>query len=186
VTTPPIIVLVGLMGTGKTTVARSLADHYKCDCLDTDKLVEQSSGTSVRDLFEQRGEEGFRSLESDVLAQCLRSPRPAVVAGAGGVVLRKENREMLLEAQQSGRAIVVWLHARPDVLVSRTQKGVHRPLLDGDRAETLERLTRERTPLYSEVADIVVDVSERSSDSVTALIIEAITVAGEEGSGSNE
>ncbi len=185
-TTPPIIVLVGLMGTGKTTVARSLADHYKSDCLDTDKLVEQSAGMSVRDIFSQQGEDAFRSMESDVLAQCLRSPQSTVVAGAGGVVLKKENRDLLHDARNTGRAIVVWLHARPDVLVERTKKGVHRPLLDNDRAGTLHRLTQERGPLYGEVADIVVDVSERSSESVTALIIDAITVATEGRGGSNE
>lgn len=174
------------MGTGKTTVARSLADHYKSDCLDTDKLVELTAGKSVRDIFSQLGEDGFRSIESDVLAQCLRSPQPAVIAGAGGVVLRKENRDSLNQARKDGRAIVVWLHARPEVLVERTQKGGHRPLLDNDRAGTLERLTQERAPFYGEVADIVVDVSERSSESVTSLIIEAITVAAEEHGGSNE
>lgn len=185
-TTPPIIVLVGLMGTGKTTVARTLSDHYKADCLDTDKLVEQTAGLTVRDIFAKHGEEVFRSMESDVLAQCLRSPQHAVIAGAGGVVLRQENRDMLNHARNEGRAVVVWLHARPEVLVERTKKGGHRPLLDEDRAGTLERLTKERAPFYSEVADIVVDVSERSTDSVTSLIIEAITVAAEERGGSNE
>lgn len=184
--TPSIIVLVGLMGTGKTTIARSLADHYKSECLDTDKLVEQTAGQSVREIFSQLGEDGFRSIESDVLAQCLRSPRPAVIAGAGGVVLRKENRDLLHQARKDGRVIVVWLHARPEVLVERTRKGGHRPLLDNNRAGTLERLTQERAPLYGEVADIVVDVSERSSESVTSLIIEAITVAAEERGDSNE
>lgn len=185
-TTPPIIVLVGLMGTGKSTVARSLADHFTCDCLDTDKLVEQSTGTTVREIFDKQGEDVFRSIESDVLAQCLRSPGPAVVAGAGGVVVRQENREMLKDARRRGHAIVVWLHARPEVLAERTKKGGHRPLLDSDRLGTLERLAFERGPLYGDVADIVVDVSERSSDSVTSLIIEAITVAAEERGGSNE
>lgn len=174
------------MGTGKTTIARQLSEHYNADCLDTDKFVEQSAGKTVREIFNDDGEDVFRDMESEVLAQCLRSPRPAVVAGAGGVVLRDTNRLLLGEARQDGRAIVVWLHARPDVLVERTKKGVHRPLLDNDRAGTLERLTTERAPLYSEVADIVVDVSERSSESVTALIIEAITVAAEERGGSNE
>jgi len=186
VTTPPIVVLIGLMGTGKSTVARTLADHFHSDCLDTDKLVEQSAGMSVRDIFSQHGEDGFRAIESDILAQCLRSPKPAIVAGAGGVVVRAENRKLLNDARQSGRALVVWLHARPDVLVERTKKGGHRPLLDGDRAGTLARLSEERAPLYGEVADIVVDVSERSSESVSALIIEAIAVDAEERGGSNE
>lgn len=185
-TTPTIIVLIGLMGTGKTTVARSLADHYSCDCLDTDKLVEQSTGMSVRDIFDKQGEDVFRSIESDILSQCLRSPRSAVIAGAGGVVVREENREMLNTARSEGHVIVVWLHARPEVLAERTKKGGHRPLLDNDRLGTLQQLSAARAPFYSEVADIVVDVSERSSDSVTSLIIEAISVAAEERGGSNE
>lgn len=185
-TIPPIVVLVGLMGTGKSTVARTLADHYGSDCLDTDKLVEQSAGMSVRDIFAQHGEDGFRAIESDILAQCLRSPRPAIVAGAGGVVVRAVNRELLNEARRHGRAVVVWLHASPGVLAERTKKGGHRPLLDEDRIGTLVRLSAERAPLYGEVADIVVDVSERSSESVSALIIEAIAVAAEERGGSNE
>jgi shikimate kinase len=86
------IVLVGLMGTGKSTVARTLATHYGIECLDTDKLVEVRAGKPVRRMFTEDGEEAFRDLESDVLSACLRSPQGAVIAGAGGVVLRDENR----------------------------------------------------------------------------------------------
>jgi shikimate kinase len=186
VTTPRIIVLVGLMGTGKTTIARGLAQHFGADCLDTDKLVESSAGKSVRDIFSHDGEDAFRTLESDVLAQCLRSPGPVVVAGAGGIVVREENRAMLNNARSDGDIAVVWLHARPEVLVARTVKGNHRPLLDNDREGTLRSMATERAPLYGEVADVVVDVSDRSAESVISLIIESIDVPEGERRGSNE
>lgn len=182
-TIPRIIVLVGLMGTGKSTIARGLAQHFAADVLDTDKLVEQRANQSVRNIFARRGEDAFRDLESEVLGECLRTPGPAIVAGAGGVVLRAANREALNEARRSGAATVVWLHARPEVLVARTAKGAHRPLLDDDREGTLRRMADERAPLYSEVADMVVDVSERSTESVTSLIIDALTVAESESAG---
>ena len=180
------IVLVGLMGTGKSTVARTLATHYGIECLDTDKLVEVRAGKPVRRMFTEDGEEAFRDLESDVLSACLRSPQGAVIAGAGGVVLRDENREMLNTARRDVGAIVVWLHAQPEVLSVRTAKGSHRPLLDDDREGTLVRMSQERTPLYSEVADIVVDVSDRSQESVCALLIDAIDEAVKYGETSNE
>lgn len=185
-TTPRIIVLIGLMGTGKTTIARGLAQHFGAECLDTDKIVESRAGKSVRSIFADDGEDAFRALESDVLAQCLRSPGPVVIAGAGGVVLRDENRTLINEARHNDGVVVVWLHARPEVLVARTMKGGHRPLLDEDREGTLRNMAEMRGPLYSEVADVVVDVSDRSSESVTSLIIDSIDVAEGDGSGSNE
>jgi shikimate kinase len=137
-------------------------------------------------MFADDGEDAFRDLESDVLSACLRSPQGAVIAGAGGVVLRDENREMLNAARRDSGAIVVWLHAQPAVLLVRTAKGSHRPLLDEDREGTLVRMSQERMPLYSEVADIVVDVSDRSQESVCALLIDAIDEAVKYGETSNE
>ena len=184
-TIPRIIVLVGLMGTGKTTVARELAQRCGAECVDTDKIVETRAGKSVRDIFAQDGESAFRDHESQVLQQCLSSTTPVVVAGAGGVVVRPENREAMKKASKEGVASVVWLHAPVDVLLQRTQKGVHRPLLDNDREGTLRQMSSDRSPLYSEVADIVVDVSSRSPESVAALIIEALSVGDTSSGGSN-
>lgn len=180
------IVLIGLMGTGKSTVARTLATHYNLECLDTDKLVEARAGKSVRQVFADEGEAAFRDIESDVLADCLRSPSGAVIAGAGGVVVREENRALINEARSTSGVLVVWLHARPEVLAVRTSKGGHRPLLDDDREGTLIRLSQERAPMYSAVADIVVDVSDRSQESVCTLLIDAIDEAIKYGGGSNE
>jgi shikimate kinase len=182
----PIIVLVGLMGTGKSTIARLLSSRLGLDCLDTDKLVEQRTGKSVREIFDEMGEKAFRDIESEVVADCLQRGIPTVVAAAGGVVVREENRIAIDKARDAGQVTVVWLHARPEVLVSRTQTGAHRPLLDQNRAGTLERLSDERGPLYAAVADVIIDVSDRSAESTVDLLIDALDEAARHEEGSNE
>ena len=172
--TEPSIVLVGLMGTGKTTVARLLAEHRRVELLDTDKLIESRDGRSIREIFSESGETAFREIESEVLRECLHRPGSPVIAGAGGVVVREQNRAMLDAARDAGLAVVVWLHARPEVLADRTAKGVHRPLLDDDRMGTLTQMSEDRGPLYASVADIVIDVSDRSIESVVELLIDAL------------
>lgn len=171
----PSILLVGLMGTGKSTVARQLSQKFGLDCLDTDRMIESRSNKTVREIFAESGEQSFRDLESEVLAECLERQIPCVIAGAGGIVVREANRDVINSCRSSGHVIVVWLHALPNVLVARTSKGAHRPLLDDDREGTLVRLANEREPLYASVSDIVVDVSERSVESTVNLLVEAIT-----------
>lgn len=162
------------MGTGKSTIARQLSNHLRFDCLDTDKLVEARAGKPVREVFSELGESHFRDIETEILGECLARKLPAVIAGAGGIVVRDENRLMINRARESQSVVVAWLHASPEVLVDRTAKGSHRPLLDQDRAGTLRRLSEERAPFYSEVADIVVDVSDRSVESTVSLLVDAI------------
>ena len=120
----------------------------------------------MRDIFSTDGEDAFRSIESQVLADALASPTPSVIAGAGGVVLRPSNREAL----RSSGARVVWLCADPATLVERVKGGGHRPLLDVDPAGTLQRMCTERAPLYREVADAIVLVDHRSA----ADVVEAV------------
>lgn len=171
---PPTVVLVGLMGTGKSTVAWDLSRHYGVALLDTDKLVEQRAGRTVREIFADDGEARFRRLESEVLLECLRTPGGAVVAAAGGVVLDAGNRAAINEHRAAGGTVVVWLTAPAEVLAERTAKGSHRPLLDQDRLGTLEEMSRQRGPLYREVSDVVVDVSHRPVESVAELIVQSI------------
>lgn len=180
------IVLVGLMGTGKTTIAKVLASRRGLECLDTDRMIESRDGRSVRDIFTEAGEEKFRDLETVMLAECLQRPGGVVIAAAGGAVLREENRKVIDDARNSKGVVVVWLHARPDVLIERTAKGLHRPLLDQNRATTLEVMAEERGPLYAAVADIVIDVSDREVDSVVDLLIEALDEGLHVDGGSND
>src|SRR4029078_6230518 len=95
------------------------------------------------------GEEAFRAFETAALLDALATPQPAVIAAAGGVVLREEDRAAL----KAAKATTVWLCASPDVLVSRAMSGGHRPLLDDDPAGTLQRMFRDREALYREVAE---------------------------------
>jgi shikimate kinase len=144
------------MGSGKTTVGRRLATRLERPFVDADEAVQVTTGRSVAELFEARGEDGFRDVETEVLLTLLSGPEPVVVAAGGGVVLRPANRERLAAPDVT----VVWLDASPAFLASRIEKKAHRPLLAGDESprEVLTRLHDERAALYAEVADLVVEV----------------------------
>ena len=161
------VVLVGLMGVGKSTVARSIGQRLGRPVVDSDAVIESQTGRTVRQIFEADGEEAFRTLETAALVDALASDVPLVIAAAGGVVLRAENRAAL----RASGAKVVWLSADVDTLVVRVRNGEHRPALDGDPAGTLRSMYETREPLYREVADVVVSVDGRSvSDVVEAIL----------------
>jgi shikimate kinase len=161
------LVLVGMMGVGKTTIARVLSDRLDRPVLDTDALLEARTGRAVREIFATDGEPAFRALETEVLCDALAATVPSIIAAAGGVVLSPVNRAMLTASP----ARVVWLCADPATLVDRVRGGGHRPLLDGDAAGTLQRMFVEREALYREVADAIVLVDNRSvSDVVEAVL----------------
>lgn len=147
------VVLVGLMGVGKSTVGRRLAKELGRPFADLDEQVELREGATIPRIFQDAGEERFRAVESEVLADLVARPSPLVLAAGGGVVTRPQNRAVLA---RSG-AFVVWLRASPEFLARRTDTA-HRPLLAGDAAATLARLADERRHLYDEVADVAVDV----------------------------
>ncbi|HEX3087112.1 MAG TPA: shikimate kinase [Ilumatobacteraceae bacterium] len=161
------LVLVGLMGSGKTTVARIAAERLGRQVIDSDAVIETATGRTVREIFADDGEDAFRSFETAALLDALASPVPAVIAAAGGVVLREENRQALKDSN----ARVVWLCASPSVLVDRVPSGVHRPLLDDDPAGTLQRMYDTRQALYREVADAVVLVDHRTPNEVAEAVL---------------
>ncbi|MEO7372227.1 MAG: shikimate kinase [Ilumatobacteraceae bacterium] len=161
------LVLVGLMGSGKTTVARIVADRLGRQVIDSDIVIEKLTGRTVREIFADDGEAAFRSFETAALLEALARTEPAVIAAAGGVVLREENRRALKEST----AKVVWLCATPGVLVDRVMSGAHRPLLDDDPAGTLQRMYDTRQPLYREVADAIVLVDNRTPIEVVEAVL---------------
>lgn len=165
-----IVVLVGMMGAGKTTVGRSVASRLGVDFVDTDDLVEARAGKSVRDIFASDGEAAFRTLESQVLAESLKSPVDVVVAAAGGTVLSESNRAALREHAD----MVVWLDADVSALGERASRGAHRPLLDGDVEDRLMALDGERRVLYQSVADVRLDTTGKGIAEVVQEVVAAL------------
>jgi shikimate kinase len=151
------IFLVGLMGAGKTTVARALARRLGKTFYDTDQEIERRTGVRVQVIFEIEGEAGFRAREAQMVAS-LTALEDVVLGTGGGVVLRPENRAAL-----KARGFVVYLRAQPRDLYHRTRHDKSRPLLaTDDPLGRLEELQRVRDPLYREVADLVVDTGRQS------------------------
>lgn len=163
------LVLVGLMATGKTTIGALVAAALRRPLVDSDAQVEAATGRTVREIWRADGEDAFRRLEAAALAAALDRPEPAVIAAAGGVVLRDENRVRLRRDDVD----VVWLRARPETLLERVRLAgdVHRPLLDEDPAGMLERMALDRSSLYDEVADHVVDVDGRPLDEIAGDVV---------------
>jgi shikimate kinase len=163
------ILLVGMMGAGKTTVGQLTALELGWDYLDSDAEVEAETGATVPELFARDGETAFREAEARALrAACARASN-VVVSVAGGAVLRPENRTLI-----AASGTVIWLRAQVDTLARRVGSGAGRPLLDGDPLTALADLEAVRSPLYAEVADLTIDVDGLRPSAVTARILEAV------------
>ncbi|HEV7524267.1 MAG TPA: shikimate kinase [Acidimicrobiia bacterium] len=160
------LVLIGLMGAGKTTVGLECARQLDRDFVDTDDLVTARAQMSVEAIFAEGGELQFRSVEHDVVADVCAAPRPLVVACGGGTVLDPENRRAL-----RARGVVVWLRAPTGTLVSRVGDGTSRPLLRGDPEAALERLGRLRELTYEAAAHASVDTDDLDVDEVARAVI---------------
>ena len=151
------LILVGMMGAGKTTVGRLLSRRLKRPFYDSDEEVERRCGVKIPVIFDVEGEAGFRQRESQALAELCAMCR-IVLATGGGAVLSPENRRCLAE-----NGTVVYLHARPSHLWLRVRHDRNRPLLaTPDPEKKLEDLYVQRDPLYREIADVVIDTGRQS------------------------
>jgi shikimate kinase len=159
------LVLIGMMGSGKSTVGRLLAERTGWPFYDNDTLLERATEMSARDLLAARGEEALHALEGEALGVGLAEPPPLIVAAAAGTVLDPGLRDRLRDAT------VVWLRARPEVLAQRIGEAEARPWRRGDRETWLTQTVAEREPLYRDVADLVVDTEGRTSDGVADEIL---------------
>lgn len=157
------VFLVGPMGAGKSTIGRHLARVLGQRFVDADREIEARTGASISLIFDLEGEAGFRRRESAVIAE-LAASDGLVVATGGGAVLDPANRAALRQ-----RGTVVYLHAPLEVLIRRTRRDRDRPLLQtADPQASLERIVRDRDPLYREVADLVIETDHRSVPSVVS------------------
>jgi shikimate kinase len=160
------LVLVGLMGAGKSTVGRRCAARLERPFVDTDDLVLAVAGATIEEIFRNGGEPRFRELEKSVVADVCASPEPLVIACGGGTVLDPENRRVL---RASG--VVVWLRAPAEVLAQRVGTGATRPLLRDDPLGSLRRLERLREPAYEATAHCVVDTAGLNLDDVATQVL---------------
>lgn len=164
------VLLVGMMGAGKTTVGRALAERTGWPYRDNDELVAEIAGLDTRSLLEERGEPALRDAESQALRRALTTEPPFIAGIAGGVVMAADDRSRLHDAD----GLVVYLHAPVDALVERVGSGEGRPWLRPDPRTALQRLYDGREPLYREVADIVVDVEFGAPEDHAATILAAL------------
>ena len=163
------IVLVGLMGAGKTAIGKRLAAQLGLPFYDADQEIERAAGMSIAEIFRTHGEAYFRAGEKRVIQRLLADGR-IVLAPGGGAFMDPETRRTIRE-----RAISIWLRCPLGVLLQRVQGRTHRPLLNaGNPAETLARLSAERSPIYAQ-ADIIVDGSEDPPHVTTTNVINALS-----------
>ena len=162
------IVLVGLMGAGKTSIGRRLAHALGLPFRDADEEVERAAGRSVAEIFEELGEAAFRDGERRVIARLLEEP-PHVLATGGGAFMNPETRKLI-----ASKATSIWLQADVEVLAKRVARKNDRPLLQGrDAREVLAALAEERYPVYA-LADLVVESAESPHYITVQAIIDAL------------
>ena len=162
------LVLVGLMGAGKSSVGRRLAGRIGFDFIDADTEIEAAAGASIPEIFAEHGEAVFREGERKVIARLLERPG-IVLATGGGAFMNPETRGRIRE-----RAVSVWLKADLDVLVKRCARRTHRPLLNnGDLRGTLARLMEQRYPVYAE-ADYTVVSADGPHETVVDQILDVL------------
>ena len=160
------IFLVGLMGSGKTTIGRSLAKKLNLRFVDADQEIETRTGASIPLIFEIEGEASFRQREADVIRD-LTAQQGIVLATGGGAVLNENSRRLLRE-----RGTVIYLRASVASLIQRTSHDKNRPLLQtADPKAKIEALSRERAPLYQEVAHIIIETGRPNVHSVVQNIL---------------
>lgn len=163
------IALVGLMGVGKSTVGRRLAQRVDLPFIDGDEAIETAARMTVSDIFGQLGEAEFRAGEARVMRRLLDGP-PIVLATGGGAVLNPGTRSLMKE-----RATTVWLRAELPVVAARVQRRDTRPLLRGkDPLEALSAMAEIRYPLYAEAADVTVDVGSGAHAQAVEAILKAL------------
>jgi len=168
-----LISLIGLPGSGKSTAGRQLARRLQLPFFDSDHVIEQQLGCSIREYFEREGEARFRDVEQAVIDELTQKPK-CVLSTGGGVVLRPANRHQLHERSQ-----VVYLNSSPEELFRRLRHDTNRPLLQvADPLDRLRELFTQRDPLYRETAHFIIETGRPSVPTLVNMIVMQLELAG--------
>ena len=168
------LVLVGLMGAGKSTIGRRLAKMLNVEFKDSDDEISEAAGCSISDIFYIHGEDIFRDLEKRVMTRLITDKKPKILATGGGAWMHDEVRALTKRHAQS-----LWLRADIPILVERVSKKNTRPILEqGDKAAILTKMQRERAPFY-EQADLIIDSDNGDHEIVVKKIASLIGAAEE-------
>ncbi|MCR2804871.1 shikimate kinase [Paenibacillus soyae] len=159
------LILIGFMGTGKSSVSRLLADKLGWLRLDADEEIERAEGRTIPEIFASDGEEAFRAIESRVLAGLINRKEPIVIATGGGAVLREENREAML-----GGGFVVALACSAERIIARVKADTERPLLQGDVESRVHALLEQRKGIY-DFAHFSIDTTELTVEQVVENVL---------------
>ena len=168
------ISLIGLPGSGKSTIGRQLARVWKLRFVDSDHVIEQRLGSSIKDFFAVHGEAAFRDMEAQVLVELLQDKTASVISTGGGAILRPENRVAL-----RALSTVFYLQSLPEDIARRLRTDTTRPLMQGeDPLKRLRDLLQVRAPLYQETAHYVVDAARQNTAQVSRRICMQAELAG--------
>ena len=167
---PKNIVLIGFMGSGKSTVGRELHQRLGYDLVDMDQLIEESMGKKITEIFKEEGEKAFREFETFQLVEIAKHTEMRhIISTGGGIVLRSGNRSLLRKL-----GYVVWLDAPGGKIFERTSRNRDRPLLNHpDAKERIASMLIEREPMYEETAHLKIDTSDLDSGEIAAGILES-------------
>ncbi|NLJ96140.1 MAG: shikimate kinase [Clostridiales bacterium] len=164
------IILIGFMGSGKSSVGKLLANKVNYDFMDTDELIEVKQGTTISEIFSTNGEEYFRDLETDLLLSLKDKMRKTVLSTGGGMPIRDKNIKLLRKMGQ-----VIYLSASKNTIIERVSKDTSRPLLNVNNiGETVDRLLGLRIPIYEKAADIIINTDKFSLEDIVAKILQAL------------
>ena len=164
------IILIGFMGSGKSSIGKRLAQELRYEYIDTDAVIVKNNNLSIAEIFEVHGEEAFRKLESEAL-KTLFGKEKTVLATGGGIVLHAENQELLRRL-----GTVIWLHASVDTLFERAQRNTYRPLLEVEHPRhTFNDLLTRRLSAYQKTSDIFIDTTNLSYAQTKTSIMNALS-----------
>lgn len=170
------IILIGFMGSGKSSVGEALAKSLNYQFLDSDKLIEEKAGSTISQIFEQYGEEYFRNIETQTLQDMQSKLDNTVLSTGGGMPLREENSKLLRKL-----GLVVFLQASTDTVIKRLKNDKSRPLLKGDDlAGKVDKLLAARTPVYEKTAHKIIVTDNKTIKQIVADIIEVMSAIKED------